>query len=434
MRLVRNAIIALLICDCSPARGDFSVAPGSVQVESVFATASLVCNCVANAIVDHAYPIEIRGRASTRHEVTAQVTIRDVYKSDDLRVTNITVQYVVDEQQGRRAAGSRFGLSKGQTVLLFLSKTGTDTYEFADPFIGGTEFSCLPNEGGDLGPMKLQHVLTSVAQSGVSLDQLQALQLLLGFDHISDETLSVVRPLSQSGNADIALTALGVLLRTKSVDSVQKLQQYLESYTANAEPSALFVIGPELREVSNPKALPALETLSASRFRSVRSGAMDGIRRMKDPKSVPFLIAKLGDADSDVQYVALITVAEILGKYEDDFAPSMYLFERRPQYYIGLWKQWWAEEGSRLYPSDSARATHAAPYPLAGHLSDNPPMPMSGLTAARQSSGELLRHRNCPAVDQISQRPADQKYLEKGDTLLWYVRSSEDLVFGLNPA
>jgi HEAT repeat protein len=197
--------------------------------------------------------------------------------------------------------------------------------------------------------MKLQHVLTSVAQSTVSLDQLRALRLLLGFDHIADETLSVVRPLSQSGDPDIALTALGVLLRTKSVDSVQKLRQYLESYTADAEPSALFVIGPELREISNPNALLALEALSRSKFRSVQSGAMDGIRRIRDPKSVPFLMAKLGDPDSDVQYVALITAAEILGKYEGDFAPSMYLFDKNPQYYIGLWKQWWVEEGSKLY-------------------------------------------------------------------------------------
>lgn len=354
MRLFRGAVLVLLICGCLPALGDFSVAPGSVQVESVFATASLVCNCVANSIDDRAYPIEIRGRTSMRHEITAHVAIRDVYKSEDLRVTNITVQYVVDEQQGQRVAGSRFGLSKGQNVLLFLSKTGTDTYEFADPFIGGTEFSSLPKEGGNLGPMKLQHVLTSVAQSRVSLDQLQALRLLLGFDHISDETLSVVTPLSQSSNADIALTALGVLLRTKSVDSVQRLRQYLESYTANAEPSALFVIGPELREISNPDALPAMRALSGSKFRAVRSGAMEGIRRIKDPKSVPFLMTKLDDPDSDVQYVALITAAEILGKYEDDFAPSMYLFERRPQYYIGLWKKWWADEGSRLHTSDSA--------------------------------------------------------------------------------
>jgi len=46
----------------------------------------------------------------------------------------------------------------------------------------------------------------------------------------------------------------------------------------------------------------------------------------------------------------------------------------------------------------------------------------------------MLRHRNCSAVDQTSRPPVDQRYLEKEDTLLWYVRSSEGLVFGLKPA
>jgi len=43
------------------------------------------------------------------------------------------------------------------------------------------------------------------------------------------------------------------------------------------------------------------------------------------------------------------------------------------------------------------------------------------------------RHRNCPGVDQTSQsRPL--KILGRANTLLWYVRSSEGLTFGLKPA
>src|SRR5258708_19715408 len=44
------------------------------------------------------------------------------------------------------------------------------------------------------------------------------------------------------------------------------------------------------------------------------------------------------------------------------------------------------------------------------------------------------RHRNCPAVGQTSRPPVDQKYLERANTLLWYVRSSEALAFGFKPA
>ena len=51
----------------------------------------------------------------------------------------------------------------------------------------------------------------------------------------------------------------------------------------------------------------------------------------------------------------------------------------------------------------------------------------------RPSTGSR-RHRNCPGVDQTSQSPAAQKYLGRANTLLWYVRSSEGLTFGLKPA
>src|SRR6266404_4492014 len=51
-----------------------------------------------------------------------------------------------------------------------------------------------------------------------------------------------------------------------------------------------------------------------------------------------------------------------------------------------------------------------------------------------QLSAGPHRHRSCPVVDQISQQPVDQKYLGRANTLLWYVRSSEGLAFGLKPA
>jgi hypothetical protein len=35
--------------------------------------------------------------------------------------------------------------------------------------------------------------------------------------------------------------------------------------------------------------------------------------------------------------------------------PSMWLFDKQPACYKGLWKKWWAEEGSKLYSPDSAQ-------------------------------------------------------------------------------
>jgi|HubBroStandDraft_2_1064218.scaffolds.fasta_scaffold08834_3 hypothetical protein len=343
----------LLLYFCLLGRADVYVAPGSTPIEAVFRTSSLVCTCLVESVNDDASsgPLDVKGRSVTHHDVTAQVEVRDIFKSDESSIGKMAVRYAFDEQQKMRVAGSHLFLQRGQTVLLFLAQNAVGSYEFADPFVGATRFSSLPAHERGSGLEKLQQVMILVVKNSSGPDQLSALRVLLGFDHVTDETVLAVTPLTQSADADVALTAIAVQLRTKSLKSLERLQTYLEIYKSNAEPLALFVIGPELREISDPEALDVLESLSASRFRSIRSGAMDGVRKIRDPKSVSFLIGRLDDADSDIRYTALITLAETTGKSEGDFAPSMYLFEQKPQYYLGLWKRWWADEGRQLYPA-----------------------------------------------------------------------------------
>jgi hypothetical protein len=356
MRVSGRCFLFLLFCFCLSVRSDVYVAPGSTPIEAVFRTSSVVCICVVDSINDDVSSgqVDVKGRPVTHHEVTAQVEVRDIFKSDQPSIGRIAAHYAFDEQQKTRIAGSHLFLEKGQTVLLFLARNPGGPYEFAHPFVGATHFSSIPVLEGDSGLHKLQRVMTLVVKNSGAADQISALRVLLGFDQVTNETVLAVMPLTQSPDADVALTAIAVQLRTKSPSSLERLQKYLETYTGNSEPLALFVIGPELREIDDTKALGMLESLSSSRFRSIRSGAMDGVRRIRDPKSVSFLIAKLDDTDSDVRYTALITLAEITGKSEGDFAPSMYLFERNPQYYLGLWKHWWAEQGRSQYSAPTS--------------------------------------------------------------------------------
>ena len=185
--------------------------------------------------------------------------------------------------------------------------------------------------------------------SGNREDVIRALQLLQGLDSFEQATLSAVAALCDSEVPEVAIPALGVLLKTKTPESVEQLKRYLDKYKGNVQPLALISVGSELGRIDSVKALPLVEGLATSRFVAVRYGAMDAIRRIKSPKSVPFLVARLDDTDATIQYVALITLAEVLGKYDDNFAPSMYLFDKKPLYYVGLWKRWWAEEGSKIY-------------------------------------------------------------------------------------
>jgi len=201
-----------------------------------------VCNCDVSGVEDRTSEIEVHSGRSLRHQVTATVAVQDFYKSDETPQSSFSVRYEVDEQQGIRIAGSRLGLAKGETALLFLTKNTDNTFEFADPFVGAVQFSSLPQMQSGRGLLKLQAALSSLVRREAG-DRLAALQVLLGFQHLSEETRAAVQPLSESPDANVALTALGILLRTKSADSVKQLDRYLTTHKLEVEPTALYVIG-----------------------------------------------------------------------------------------------------------------------------------------------------------------------------------------------
>jgi hypothetical protein len=224
-------------------------------------------------------------------------------------------------------------------------------YEITDQFLGMTPFSTIPTGPSAGGFPGLEITLAQIVDQSDRQDKLRALRLLEGFDAVSQQTEALMRRITGSGDFEIALTAWAVLLKTKSPDVVAGLLGYLDAHPRAPEP-ALTLIGIEegLSNIRDERALASFEKLASSRYFQIRDGALHALRGIKDPRSVPKLIQSLDDERPELQYLALITLSETLGKYEGDYAPSMYLFDKKPKYYIDLWKKWWVDEGSKLYP------------------------------------------------------------------------------------
>ena len=278
--------------------------------------------------------------------VTMRAVPKQIYKTDRPDAQEIRIEYT--EAVGV-ASPARTVLERGDRALLFLKATSPTTYQLGDRFLGVTRFTALPSGSGGAGLNGLEIALASLLRQQSKADRLNALRLLQGFDAVSQDTLASANALISSDDPDIAFTALAVLLKTGTPSAVEKFKRYADSYTGTAEPIALVSIGTELGQISNTKALAMIESLSSSRLQSIRYGAMQSLRRMRTPQAVPTLIQRLDDPNSTIQYLAVITLAESINKLEGDYAPSMYLFDKRPQYYVGLWKQWWEEEGKLRY-------------------------------------------------------------------------------------
>jgi len=333
------ALSQLLLADIVPT-------PGTQPVSPIFDKADVVCNCMVELlrVVDEQKQ-ERQGRPLLWQHVVATVRINDLYKTTASIGTTVQVEY---DHEVPSTRASLPALAEGETALLFLKATEGSRYGFADPFLGATRFASIPLDHGSLGLLKLQSALTAVLRQGTHDDQIRAMRLLQGMDKFGTDTLKQLTFLSASSDPDVALSAIAALLKTRSPDSVERLVNYLNTYSGNArQPFALITIGTELGQVSDSNALPALEALTSSKYLSLRFGAVDAIRRIQDPRSSPVLVQRLDDPDSNIRYVAVITLAEIFGK-TGDYAPTMNLFDGNPGFYTSLWKSWWTLEGKSL--------------------------------------------------------------------------------------
>jgi hypothetical protein len=318
--------------------------PGTELVQPVFDKADLVCSCRVELV-------EIVTRDSTNTDgnpgklVRATASILDVYKSVLQPSGPIVFEYPKDPMSENP------GVKAGDVVLLFLGGLTSGVYELADPYIGLTTFSELSQVPGGLGLEKLQSALAASVRQGNRGDQISAMRLLEGFSRLDSSTLVAASALSSSADPEIAFTALAVLLKTRTPDSVAKFRRYVEAYKENQPPIGLVSAAGELSLVTDPEALADIERLSGSRFLSIQIAAMDAIRHIASAKSAPVLIRRLDDPNRTVRYSAMITLAEIFGERGGELTPDMELFDKKPQYYTNLWKEWWAKEGSKLYPS-----------------------------------------------------------------------------------
>src|SRR5882724_2317386 len=339
--------------------------PGTQRIDRVFNSADVVCSCKALSTVVESEEPQQPAPNVLRH-IRANVEIQDLFKPGKLRVGDrLTLRFV---QQYPGVSMALPGMGQSETAILFLKETADGSYEFADRWMGANHFQVLPRATSGTGLAGLESALLAILEQtpagGPNHDDLRALYLLEGFPKLSSTGVSRMAHFANSPDANIALAAIGTLMKSRSRQSVELLKTYLDDYKGDKEPMSVWSIGAWLPQISDPEALPALVALTGSRFTSVQVGALDALRKMKSPSSAAVLVQRLDDSNSTVRYQAIITLAETFGK-DREFAPSMKLFNDDPEKYVTLWKTWWSEQhGVAPLPKKRPEAmTYKSPNP-----------------------------------------------------------------------
>jgi hypothetical protein len=358
-------LAAMLLMACGELNAQPMPSPGTQRTDLLFNEADVVCIC--KLLATEVENVESKPPNRILQHIRGTLEVAEAFKPATLQPNEKLSIRFSRLSPGSISGDPRF-LESSETAILFLKKTPDGTYEFSDYWFGINRFQVLPKCSGGAGLITLESTLLSIVEQtrpgGPNHDDLRALYLLEGFPKLSSAGMSRMAHFANSPDANIALAAIGTLMKSRSRQSVELLKTYLDNYKGDKEPMSVWSIGAWLPQISDPDALPALQALTGSRFTSVQVGAMDALRKIKSPSSAAVLVQRLDDSNSTVRYQAVITLAETFGK-DREFAPSMKLFNDDPEKYVRLWKTWWSEQhGVAPLPKKRPEAiTHKSPNP-----------------------------------------------------------------------
>jgi hypothetical protein len=332
----------------SGAVADIGPTPGSYDLSALFAKADAVCV----GRVEH--PIEKRSGAEGLVNAvsrTVGLLARRCYKGNVS--AGDTIAYTT-HVPGIHTTD--VDLPAGGEVLVFLNETRPHVFTLAFPFWGKLEDASLGTlaQGPGTGLEQLQRDIVA-STNGVTDRRVLGgnFRVLHGFPALSDEALSLLRSYSHSADPNVALGAFAALAKAGNPTDLFALCEYVSAPGRAAASAQGYYNFTSIGEIRRPEARGALECLARAPAPSPRLNAMDGIRGIGSAESVPELIRHLDDSNSLMQYLAVVTLWEIVRR-PDEVGPSIPMFEGDKSRFIQSWKRWWNDTGRRLYP-DSER-------------------------------------------------------------------------------
>ena len=263
---------------------------------------------------------------------------------------------VVQPVEGVGAEAPRVkGVRLGQFGVFFLHRTDTG-YEVLSPY-----YPFLPSAPGapagqgnylDAVSAELVHVFRSrdpsVQSRFTRWEVVRALQSLR-----TPSATIALKAAAEDRDPIIRVWAISALLMRNDISmlgQVEKLGQihpdpYLKNLTAQLYPA--------LASVKDKRAIPQLTHLLHSKDVNIRRGAAAGLRNIQDAAVIQPLSESLYDHDREVQYQAVIGLAEITGA-PSEWSPAYDTFLKDEKRYLDYWREWAKPRNERQPPESSS--------------------------------------------------------------------------------
>jgi len=327
-----------------PTRAEVGPTPGSYRIAPLFDSADAVCVGTVLGSEDLGVGTEPSGlklvsrglRFSPARCYKGQIAL-----TDEMRFrTHVPPARITDRS-----------LKVGDAGLVFVKRIDDKTLEFTDPFWGWLYDASLtrlsPQRG--TGTRQLEaDVLLNVREARTPNARVGNLRVLHGFDQLSPETIEAVREYTRDGDARVAVGAFSILAKAGRPDDMANLCEYVvgggDAVAAAVQEHSFTAIA----KLTDPSTRVALECLARTSVIPLKRSAMDAIRGMGDPSSVPELVRHLDDPEPVMQHLALMALSEIVRR-PGETVPLLPTFLQDPARYVAPWKRWWSESGREQY-------------------------------------------------------------------------------------
>jgi hypothetical protein len=264
-----------------------------------------------------------------------RVGVEKVFKGQT-NVSVISFKLVVDSAGiGYRDA------PRGQFGVFFLRRA-QEGYEVLDPYHPFVPAAPgAPQQGGnclDKVVAELAHVFdlhdTSVQSRWVRWEAVKALESVP-----TPQATAALKAATHDPEPLVRIWAISALLNrgdTSMLEEVEKLGPI------PPDPHVINLTGQltsAMARIADKRAIPSLARLLQSRDVNIRRGAAMALRNTRDSAAIKPLTEALFDSDREVQYQAVIGLAEITGA-PSEWSPASGTFDKDPKKYLDHWRDW----------------------------------------------------------------------------------------------
>jgi hypothetical protein len=287
-------------------------------------------------------------RSVAMESLSSSVHVEKVYKGKS--ASSIEIQFDIGVLPSTPNPGP--ALFRGERALLFLQRGEEGAYRFVQSPGGRLNAQGLSFAGSSIGQDGLEQDLNR-SLSGGKVGRESALDILLEYRGLSNNTELTLRRLGTDSDSNTAAKALSILMTTGRPEYFETLSHFLSANGGNVAGREQLMLSGRLREFGNHANPLTISAISGLPLTAIQSAALDVLSEMRSPATVEAVVRLLDDPNPEVQYQSLYVLMKILDepgkKRGPEYSPTPAEFAGNRAYYTGLWKQWWVADGKARF-------------------------------------------------------------------------------------